>query len=182
MPDRQVDDDPLSFDDESTGPKIDAAARPGEVWRLLAAATWIAQGKVTAPRVIYEFYDASCSYCQRFGADAAPWVKSGKLQVRYIPVGFLEADSAAKAAALLAVADPATALRNYMDAWPHGGLVVPLRIAAPQAAALEANLQLMRDLGLEIVPGIVIRNADGSLQLWPGLPALADLRATLGAP
>lgn len=172
----------LTFDDRDAGPKIDAVAHPDMVWRLLAATAWIAHGPASAPSVIYEFYDPQCSYCQRFWGESEPWVDSGKLQVRYIPVGLLGRDSLTRAAALLSASDPPEALRRYVRAWPHGELPLPPQIPARYLTEVEGNLRLMRDLGLDIVPGIVIRNTDGRLQVWPGLPAPADLHAALGPP
>ena len=76
-------------------------------WKRLDASGWVADGKPTAPRVVYVFTDPNCPYCAKLWADARPWVDSGKVQLRHIIVGILTRTSPANAAALLSTRIPA---------------------------------------------------------------------------
>ena len=79
---------------------------------LMAAekqAHWFAEGKATAPHQVYIFIDPNCVYCHLLYQEVYPLIDQGKLQVRWIPVGFLKASSPGKSAALLKAAGNASA-------------------------------------------------------------------------
>ena len=67
-------------------------------------ATWIAEGK--SPHVVYVFFDPNCPYCHKLFVSARPWVKQGKLELRWIPTGTLMTTSHGKAVAMLGTEDP----------------------------------------------------------------------------
>jgi len=164
-------------------------------WSKLESSHWIQDGKKDAPRTVYVFTDPNCPYCNKFWADARPWVDSGKVVLRHVMVGILTPTSAGKAAALLADKDPAAALaayeRGHMDqnaksiasrqVRPLGdaGLKPLADIPAAIQTKLAANERLMASLGLQATPAMVWRDTDGTVQMRTGAPSSA-LPAVLG--
>ena len=164
-------------------------------WSKLESSHWIEDGKKGAPRTVYVFTDPNCPYCNKFWADARPWVDSGKVVLRHVMVGILTPTSAGKAAALLADKDPAAALaayeRGHMEqnaksiasrqVRPLGdaGLKPLASIPADIQAKLAANERLMASLGLQATPAMVWRDATGAVQMRSGAPESA-LAAVLG--
>ncbi|WP_047249774.1 thiol:disulfide interchange protein DsbG [Chromobacterium subtsugae] len=142
--------------------------------RQLENSAWIADGDAKAPRAVYVFTDPNCPYCSQFWRDVRPWVDAGKVQLRHILVGILEADSPGKAMALLADADPAAALARH-ERQPGGG-IKPLA-SPPRAAAdkLAANHQLMERFGTFSTPAIFYLDATGELRKAQGAPSPASL-------
>ena len=67
------------------------------MWKQAEAAHWINDGQAKAPQTVYVFTDPNCPYCNKFWADARPWVDSGKVELRHIMVGILTPTSAGKA-------------------------------------------------------------------------------------
>lgn len=164
-------------------------------WSKLEASHWIEDGKKGAPRTVYVFTDPNCPYCNKFWADARPWVDSGKVVLRHVMVGILTPTSAGKAAALLADKDPAAALaayeRGHMDqngksiasgrARPLGdaGLKPMEDIPADIEGKLMANHRLMASLGLQATPAMVWRDGNGNVQMRTGASP-SELPAILG--
>lgn len=163
------------------------------VWTLLQNSRWLADGADKAPRTVYVFTDPNCPYCNKFWADARPWVDAGKVQLRHVIVGILTPSSPGKAAALLTSKDPAATLAAYergqMAATakalasgrprPLGDEgIAPLATIPPAIQAqLDANEQIMVALALRATPAVVWRDARGALQMRTGVPdpALAEI-------
>lgn len=164
-------------------------------WSKLESSHWIEDGKKGAPRTVYVFTDPNCPYCNKFWADARPWVDSGKVVLRHVMVGILTPSSAGKAAALLADKDPGAALAAYerghveqnvksiasrqVRPLGDGGLKPLANIPADIQAKLTANERLMASLGLQATPAMVWREANGTVQMRAGAPPSA-LPAVLG--
>ncbi len=94
----------------------------------------------TAP-LLYVFADPNCIFCYRFYKMAEPLVSSGRLQLRWVMVAFLQSSSAAKAAAILSASDPRAALHqdeDRFDVTHESGGIAP---AGAQDKALQALLQ-----------------------------------------
>ncbi|MFJ5296975.1 thiol:disulfide interchange protein DsbG [Pseudomonas sp. NPDC088368] len=151
-----------------------------EMWSQMENSTWIADGAKTAPKVIYLFSDANCPYCNMFWEQARPWVKSGKVQLRHIMVGVIREDSAAKAATLLADANPETALQKHEQAGQSSTLKAMSTIPKDIQAKLDANMKLMTDLGLSATPSIFYKDAAGHLQQQQGAPRPEVLAKMMG--
>ena len=155
-------------------------------WKQLEGSRWIADGRLTAPRIVYVFTDPNCPFCAKLWADARPWVDGGKVQLRHIIVGILTPTSRAKAAALLNDKNPSGALAEYEKLHaptavtgvssgkprPLGdaGLKQLASIPASTTSQLDANERLMALLGLQATPGIVWRDAKGAIQKRAGAP------------
>jgi thiol:disulfide interchange protein DsbG len=156
------------------------------VWQQLASARWVQDGKADAPRTVYVFTDPNCPYCNKFWADARPWVDSGKVVLRHVIVGILTPTSPGKAAALLSDKNPAAAFaayergnaertrQNLASGHPHpladDGLKPLATIPPAIEAQLAANEKLMASLGLEATPAMAWRDASGALQVRTGAP------------
>ncbi|MEN5427019.1 thiol:disulfide interchange protein DsbG [Stenotrophomonas pennii] len=150
-----------------------------KVWSQLEASAWVADGKATAPRVVYTFSDANCPYCHKFWEAARPWVDAGKVQLRHIMVGVIREDSPGKAAAILSAADPSAALLENEHAFGRGG-IQPVAISADASRKLDANQALMVEMGFQGTPGILFKDADGHVQRRSGMPQGNDLELMFG--
>lgn len=157
-----------------------------KLWSALEQSAWVADGDAKAARIVYVFTDPNCPYCNKLWADARPWVETGKVQLRHIPVGILTASSEGKAAAILAASDPAKALHDHeaghvasntraLAAGERKPLdergIQPLAdIPAEIAARLNANETLMAQWGLRATPAIVWREEGGRVRKRTGAP------------
>ena len=162
------------------------------LWKQLESSHWIADGKPGAPRTVYVFTDPNCPYCNKFWADARPWVDSGKVMLRHVMVGILTPTSAGKAAALLASKNPADALATYERGHvaqnakvlgsgrpkPLGDAGLKPLASIPPAiqAQLDANQKLMAGLRLQATPAFAWRDATGAVQTRTGAPPAAMAR------
>ncbi|MGY0798433.1 thiol:disulfide interchange protein DsbG [Lysobacter sp. A286] len=149
-------------------------------WDKLEVSTWIADGKATAPRVVYTFSDPNCPYCNRFWEAARPWVDSGKVQLRHVMVGVIRQDSANKVAAILAAPSPEAALANNERAFANGGIKPAATVPAAVRKKLDSNQLLMLEMGFQGTPGILFLDAEGLLQRRAGMPRPEDLATVLG--
>lgn len=151
-----------------------------EMWARMERSGWIADGRATAPRTVYLFSDPNCPYCTLFWKQARPWVESGKVQLRHIMVGILRADSAGKAAALLAAERPEQALHAHESAGKASTLKPLAEIPAQTNERLEGNLELMNALGAMATPAIFYLDDQGRLQQQQGAPDPEALAQILG--
>ncbi len=151
-----------------------------QAWTKVEASHWVADGKADAPRVIYAFSDPNCPYCNHFWEAAQPWVAAGKVQIREILVGVIREDSANKAAAILAAASPEAALLENERNFAKGGIKPLATVPAAIEAKLRANETLMLELGFQGTPGILFKDADGTVQMRSGMPQGNDLQTILG--
>ena len=60
---------------------------------------------VPVRRILYVVFDANCPYCSLAFSTLQKYISSG-LEIRWLPVAYLKADSANRAAAILGAADP----------------------------------------------------------------------------
>ncbi|EDW6066290.1 thiol:disulfide interchange protein DsbG [Salmonella enterica subsp. enterica serovar Oslo] len=142
-----------------------------EMWQKLGKSLWIQDGKDNAPQKVYVFFDPYCPYCTEFWQQARPWVNSGKVQLRFVPVGILRSDSSLKAAAIMMSADPVKTFHAYESSHWKIQLDKPDHIPSDITNALQANLQLMEKLGSNATPAIYYLSSEGRLQQQMGLPS-----------
>ncbi len=145
----------------------------GTLWADLAQSAYVEVGSNPAAPVIYVFVDLNCPYCHQTWTWLADYRE--RLTVRWVPVAILGADSAPKAAAVLADADPAARLDALMQDF-RAPLAAAPDSATQQAqdARLAANLKLMERSGAGGTPALVLRNASG-VRVREGLNAPGDL-------
>ncbi|WKN22597.1 thiol:disulfide interchange protein DsbG [Azotobacter vinelandii] len=166
-----------------TGPRLEElvyAPLGKEMWARMERSGWIADGSAAAPRIVYLFSDPNCPYCTRFWQQARPWVEAGRVQLRHIMVGILRADSAGKAAALLAAERPEQALHEHESAGKASTLEALAEIPPRIGERLEDNLELMNALGAMATPAIFYLDARDRLQQQQGAPDAAALAQIMG--
>ena len=168
--------------------KFSGVQDPEVAWKKLESAAWIAEGADKPKTVIYEFTDPNCPFCHLFWLANQPYMKAG-LQVRHIIVGFLSKESKLKAAAILASKDPAAAYekneREYRSGVPEshaGGIPIPEHPDPDALKQVEANTNLMEELGVNGTPGVFYRDSHGKVQHFVGLPSLSKLPGIYGLP
>ena len=149
-------------------------------WSKLEKSTWVLDGKVDAPRVIYTFTDANCPYCHTFWEAARPWVDAGKVQLRHVMVGVIRQDSANKAAAILKADSPGDALADNERNQSKGGIKPMATVPAAIRTQLDSNERLMMELGFQGTPGILFHDEQGNVQRRSGMPQGNDLNTVLG--
>lgn len=135
--------------------------------------------------VIYAFMDPNCIYCH-FAWKALTYYEAAGLQVRWIPVGILGGDSAAKAAALMMAKDPGAAWASHGKTWstkvPGSGVKPVASIPANVKKILDANGSFMVELGMSGTPGMLYKDASGTVKKLEGMPNLSDLPGITGIP
>ena len=145
----------------------------GVVSKLDADGHLINEGRPAAP-LLYVFADPNCSFCYRFYRMAEPLVSSGRLQLRWVIVAFLQSSSGAKATAILSATDPRAALHadeDRFDVAHESGGIAPAR-AQDKALqqVLQAHVSAMDALGSQGTPTLLYRDAQGHWSAQVGLP------------
>lgn len=164
-------------------PVLEAAAdapRPEAEWDALEASTWIRDGSENAERVIYAFSDPNCPFCHRFYEQTRSWIEADAVQIRHVMVGVLREDSLPKAATLLAAEDPAAALAAHEAEFDNGGVTPADQLPAETQQAVQANNQLMAQLGIRGTPSVFYRDEEGAIRLIRGLPRGDQMTAAMG--
>ena len=143
----------------------------------------VIDGKKGAP-VIYAIADPNCTFCHRLYAQTRDWVKQGKVQLRWVMVGFLKPSSPGRAAAIMAAKDRAKAyVENYSafdEKTEEGGLAELKPIPADLQKVLQAHEKLMSDLRFQGTPGLIYKTKDGKWQGVAGLLPLPQLAQRMG--
>ena len=133
----------------------------------------IHEGRAGAP-LLYVFADPNCSICYRFYRMAEPLVSSGRLQLRWVMVAFLQSSSAAKATAILSAPDPRGALHADEDRFDtvheSGGISPALSHEKAMQDLLQAHLSAMDAVGGIGTPTLLYRDERGHWAAVVGLP------------
>jgi len=158
-------------------PVIDLDAQ----WNDIANSYWFADGTPDdkATRIVYGFFDANCIYCHLAWLALEPYMEKG-LQVRWMPVAIIGQDSDAKAAAIVQAPVTSNAMRAGHSQWEQGGF--PVAEVVPDAIrdGLDANLLLMRSLGVKGTPAFFYKDAKGRVQSVGGMPSLSQAAKMAG--
>lgn len=144
------------------------------VYADLEKTTYITErGTGPAKRIVYIVFDPNCPYCSIAWKTLRPHLAEG-LEVRWVPVAYLQADSGTKVAALLGAKDPAAALeaneQGFNVQTHEGGIVPASTIPSSVAAALKQNDDIMSRLGSSATPTFVWMDANHTIQSQVGLP------------
>lgn len=144
------------------------------VSKLDSAGHLIAEGRTTAP-LLYVFADPNCIFCYHFYKMAEPLVAAGRLQIRWVIVGFLKSTSLARATTILSARDPRGALHEDEDrfdtAHEAGGVTPTLAQDRTLQEVLQAHLAAMDAVGGIGTPTLLYRNAQGRWATEVGLPS-----------
>lgn len=139
--------------------------------------TSIREGK--SPHVLYIFFDPNCPFCHKLYENTRAWVKQGKVELRWIPVGILATTSAGKAAAILGAKDPRKAFYYNEDHYDRGGAIEE-DIATPMVEKqLKANENLLARTGFGGVPVILFHAKDDTPIILQGAPPKEKLQIIL---
>lgn len=143
------------------------ASKPERFYALVEKSDWVGFGSPDAPYV-YMFMNITCDHCQKFWGDLREHVKSGLIQVRFIPFGQKDANRNT-GAALLSVADPMAAWESYLKGDEKA--LSTDKITEGKMLRLDANTALFRDWKLGGPPLTVYRRPlDGKIMLLEGRP------------
>jgi thiol:disulfide interchange protein DsbG len=142
-------------------------------------ATWITEGN--GKHIVYIFFDPNCPHCHKLYETLRPLISRRDLQLRWIPVAIFSDTSLDKAAAILQAADPLSALHKNEDDFglsdlgPGGAIIPAAEISDRSRLNLAANLSLLQEQNLFVVPVVVFRATDGEGQMFYGVPATENL-------
>jgi len=95
-------------------------------------------------------------------------------------VGVIKENSPAKAAAILEAKSPEEAMTYNETHQENGGIKPAASISPAIADQLEANANLMGELGFGGTPALVFKKDDGTIGTAGGLPPSDQLEAILG--
>ena len=141
-----------------------------DVWESLEKTTWIQDGNVNAPRIIYVFSDPNCPYCHTFWEKARPWVNAGKVQLRHIQVAVIRPESRGQVATLLNAPNPQKAFEEYNISKGKKKFKVLNPIPKNIADKIDSNKAMMEKYGFYATPAVVWKDSKGELQSTQGLP------------
>jgi thiol:disulfide interchange protein DsbG len=144
------------------------------VGKLDSGGHLINEGRPAAP-LLYVFADPNCIFCYHFYRMAEPLVASGRLHVRWVMVGFLHADSLARATTILSAPNPLSALHTDEDRFDtahESGGVAPARTQDKALeGVLQAHLSAMDAVGGVGTPTLLYRDEQGHWGVVVGMPS-----------
>jgi len=146
------------------------AATNSSLWDLLAKTDYIQVG--TSGPIAYDFFDPNCPYCAMTYKAEQPYIRTGELRIRYVPVGFITPESLAKAAAILTSKNPAIALALNFQPMPKAaqGAIPPLaHVPLRVKFAILANQDILAKVGIQIVPDLFYQTKQGRLEIIRGI-------------
>ncbi|HUI58999.1 MAG TPA: thiol:disulfide interchange protein DsbG [Steroidobacteraceae bacterium] len=145
----------------------------------LDRAHWIAAGAKSSARLVYVFADPDCPFCNDLWK-ALKSARAPDVQIRYLLVAVIDADSRGKDAAILESPDPAAALEHHERQFARGGVTPKSEVQPTTAEALAANEALMQALHLYGTPGMVYLDEHNEVKVFAGMPDSGQLRAIVG--
>jgi thiol:disulfide interchange protein DsbG len=127
------------------------------------SSNWITIGDARAPE-IYVFIDPQCPHCKTFLEDLkAPYIDTGRMEIRIVPVGFRE-ETQAQAAFLLAAPDGEERLFRHLE----GDTTALPAKQDVNTQGVQMNLGLMQAWKFDATPMTVYRNAEGEIKILRG--------------
>ena len=145
----------------------------------LDRAHWIAAGAKSSARVVYVFADPDCPFCNDLWK-ALKSARAPDVQIRYLLVAVIDADSRGKDAAILESADPAATLEQHERRYTKGGVTPKSAVQPATAEAVSVNEALMQALHLYGTPGMVYLDEHNDVKVFGGMPNAEQLRAIVG--
>lgn len=133
-----------------------------------------------AERVIYAFFDPSCPFCHLAWKAFQPYVDKG-VEIRWIPVAFLNPESRDKAAAILQGSNPETMLAESMRLF-NTEEQPATSVKETSRRQLQHNMKLMQRFGIQGTPGLIWADDNGELNIRSGMPKLDEFSHITGLP
>ncbi len=143
------------------------------------SSNWLKLGSDTAP-VIYSFVDPNCPHCHDFINDVRKkgYLDKDVLQIRIVPVGFMEG-SLPQAAFLLAAPDAKDRYFKHLDGDKEA---LPAK-SDISTQAVQKNMALMQAWKFSVTPLTVYRSKSGEIKIVRGrVKDLGAVIADLPAP
>ncbi|TNF65978.1 MAG: thiol:disulfide interchange protein DsbG [Gammaproteobacteria bacterium] len=135
---------------------------------------YIEQGKQNAPHKAYIIADPNCHFCHLLYQSLQPEIQSGNLAVRWILIGAVKPDSAAKTMAIFDSANPLKALEenehNFNESREEGGIAPDAKPSAQAKAQLDKNMQFMMNNKMYVTPIILYKTVNGLVKMDQGMP------------
>ncbi|WP_417595679.1 thioredoxin fold domain-containing protein [Oceanospirillum sp.] len=157
-----------SPDGESTNTQAESGAEPAT------------EQTIEAKRVIYAFFDPSCPFCHLAWKAFQPYIDKG-VEIRWIPVAFLNPESRDKAAAILQSRNPENELTESMRLF-NTEQQPTAAVKETSRRQLQSNMKLMQRFGIQGTPGLVWADESGELKIRSGMPKLGEFPHITGLP
>lgn len=164
----------LTAEYEAFLPKPDYTAIYGDLQKVKTINTG-KQGK----NPVFVYLDPNCIYCNFAYRALEPYIKAGA-DIRWVPVGFLRADSPNKAAAIMTAKNPAAALADHEARYKDGGIKPVESVSEDISKQLAANAALMQKAEISGTPAIFYKDKAGKVQFVGGMPKLSMLPEITG--
>ena len=135
----------------------------------LTQSNWVSFGSAAQPE-IYAMIDPGCSHCRETMRAFRPYLESGALEMRVMPVGF-NAETKRIGALMLAAGDPQGLYYSYID----GDLPDLGKSRNVSIQGVDRNLMTVNTWGFDVTPMLFYRNAQGEVKIIRGVPGNIDL-------
>jgi len=137
-------------------------------------------GSTTPGRVVYVFTDPNCPYCNELWK-ALSTIHAPGVQIRYLLVAVIDADSRGKDAAILESTDPAATLDKHERTFAGGGVAPKSASRAGTNEAISTNEGLMAALHIYATPGLAYLDEHNEMKVFAGMPNPEQLQMILGS-
>ena len=138
------------------------------------ATRWFSVGR-GAPRILYMYADSQCEHCKKAWTALMPYVSSGQIELRVIPVAVFGQESLRQAAMVLDYGDPAAAWARLHDGDKGSGAT---GVSDAAMRDVRNNMAAFYATGGKGTPHFVFRDFRGYERAATGLPT--DLGSFLG--
>ena len=155
------------------------AGSPVGLMQRMDRAKWIAVGAKSSERVVYVFTDPDCPFCNDLWK-AIQTARAPDVQIRYLLVAVIDADSKGKDAAILESKDPAAALAKSERNYEHGGIAPKTDMLPQTKETISFNSDLMAALHIFGTPGLVYMDEHNEVKVYAGMPDEKQLRVIVG--
>ena len=152
---------------------------PVGLMQRLDRAHWIASGAKSSARIVYIFTDPNCPFCNDLW-QAMKAARAPDVQVRYLLVAVINADSRGKDAAILESADPAATLEKHERNYARGGIASKPTSQPATTETVSVNEALMGALHIYGTPGLVYLDEHNEVKVFAGMPDPEQLRMIVG--
>jgi len=155
------------------------AGSPVGLMQRLDRAHWIASGAKSTARVVYVFTDPNCPFCNDLWK-AMKGAVAPEVQVRYLLVAVINADSRDKDAAILESPDPAATLEKHERNYDRGGIASKPTSQPATTETVSVNEALMGALRIYGTPGLVYLDEHNEVRVFAGMPDREQLQSIVG--
>lgn len=149
--------------------------------QTVASGTGFAVGQALAARSLRVLFDPQCPHCATLWLAAKPL--RDRLSMVWMPVAFINPNSAPQGAMILSAVDPVAQMDEHetLMAQGKGGLAVAGDADATRLSQIKANTDLLQKLGAESVPHLLWRaGPEGPYGTQSGGLSSEDLARLLG--